>query len=204
MPLFVESGYEMTTAATPGRQALVLLDFQRDFLADDGRMPVARHHVAPVLAAARSAVEQARLRGDLVITVGNEFRRADVVGNLLRRRAAVSGSAGTAWDQRIDVDDALYVPKSAGNAFTNPTLGAALDAHGITRLQIAGLFAKGCVRATARAALRRGLTVEVLGDAVACSSDRSRDRALRHLGDRGAHVTVTGHAAPDGRSPRRR
>ena len=204
MPLFVESGYEMTTAARPGRQALVLLDFQRDFLADDGRMPVARHHVAPVLAAARCAVEQARLRGDLIIRVGNEFRREDIVGNLLRRRAAVSGSAGTAWDERIDVDDALYVPKSAGSAFTNPALGAALDARGITHLQIAGLFAKGCVRATARAALRRGLTVEVLGDAVACSSDRSRDRALRLLRDRGARVTATSHAAVDGRSPQGR
>jgi nicotinamidase-related amidase len=177
------------------------LDFQRDFLADDGRVPVARHHVAPVLGAARRAVEQAQLRGDLVIKVGNEFRRGDVIGNLLRRRAAVCGSDGAAWDERIDVDGALYVPKSAGNAFTNPALGAALDAQGITHLLIAGLFAKGCVRATTTAALRRGLAVDVLGDAVACSSDRSRDRALRRLRDRGARVTVTDHAAADGRSP---
>ena len=187
----------MTEAAKPDRRALVLLDFQRDFLADDGRMPVARHHVAPVLAAARSAVDRARLRGDLIITVGNEFRRGDVVGNLLRRRAAVSGSAGTAWDDRIDVEEALYVPKSAGSGFSNPALGAALDARGITHLQIAGLFAKGCVRATARAALRRGLTVEVLGDAVACSSDRSRERALARLAERGVQVTAVGRAGEE-------
>jgi nicotinamidase-related amidase len=180
------------------------LDFQRDFLADDGRMPVARQHVAPVLAAARCAVDQARLRGDLIVKVGNEFRRGDIVGNLLRRRAAVSGSAGTVWDDRIDVEDALYVPKSAGSAFTNPALGAALDARGIRHLLVAGLFAKGCVRATAEAALRRGLTVEVLGDAVACSSDRSRDRALRLLADGGAHVTASRHVTVDGRSPQGR
>ena len=34
---------------------LLLIDFQRDFLADDGRMPVARSQVAPVLAAALAA-----------------------------------------------------------------------------------------------------------------------------------------------------
>jgi nicotinamidase-related amidase len=186
----------MTTAAEPCRRALIVLDFQRDFLADDGRMPVARHHVGPVLAATRCAVDQARLRGDLIVTVGNEFDRRDIVGNLLRRRAAVAGSAGTAWDDRIDLEDALYVPKSAGSAFTNPALGAALDARGIQHLTVAGLFAKGCVRATAEAALRRGLTVEVLGDAVACSSDRSRERALRRLAARGAHVTVADHATP--------
>jgi nicotinamidase-related amidase len=194
----------MTAAAKPDRRALVLLDFQRDFLADDGRMPVARHHVAPVLAATRCAVDQARLRGDLIVKVGNEFRRGDVIGNLLRRRAAVSGSAGTAWDDRVDVEDALYVPKSAGSGFSNPALGTALDAQGIRHLMIAGLFAKGCVRATAEAALRRGLTVEILGEAVACSSDRNRDRALRLLARGGAHITATGHVTVDGRSPHER
>ena len=194
----------MTTAPEPDRRALVLLDFQRDFLADDGRMPVARHHVAPVLAATRCAVDEARLRGDLIVTVGNEFRRGDVIGNLLRRRAAVWGSAGTAWDDRIDVEDALYVPKSAGSAFSNPALGTALDGRGIKHLVIAGVFARGCVRATAEAALRRGLTVEILGDAVACSSDRSRDRALRLLADGGAYVSATSHGTVDGRSPHER
>ena len=194
----------MTTAPEPDRRALVLLDFQRDFLADDGRMPVARHHVAPVLAATRCAVDEARLRGDLIVKVGNEFRRGDVIGNLLRRRAAVSGSAGTTWDDRIDVEDALYVPKSAGSAFSNPALGTALDGRGIKHLVIAGVFARGCVRATAEAALRRGLTVEILGDAVACSSDRSRDRALRLLADGGAYVSATSHGTVDGRSPHER
>ena len=192
----------MSTVETPGRRALILLDFQRDFLADDGRMPVARHHVAPVLAAARRATDRAQRRGDLVVKVGNEFRRRDVVGNLLRRRAAVAGSAGTAWDDRIDLDGALYVPKSAGSAFTNPTLAAVLDAHGVRHVTIAGLFAKGCVRATAEAGLGRGLTVEVLGDAVACSSDRSRDRALARLAHRGVRVTAVGHVTADGRRPR--
>jgi nicotinamidase-related amidase len=191
----------MTTAEQTGPRALLLLDFQRDFLADDGRMPVAREHVAPVLAAARRAADRALLGGDLVVTVGNEFRRSDVIGNLLRRRAAIAGSPGTAWDERIDVDGALYVPKAAGNAFTNPALGAELEARGIRHVTIAGLYAKGCVRATAQAALRRGLTVEVLGDAVACSSDRSRQRALARLTDRGVRVSTTGAATTDGRTP---
>jgi nicotinamidase-related amidase len=186
----------------PRARALLLLDFQRDFLADDGRMPVARVHVAPVLAAARRAAEQALLSGDLVVKVGNEFRRSDIIGNLLRRRAAIVDSAGTAWDERIDVDRALYVPKSAASAFTNPALGAALEERDIRHLMIAGLFARGCVRATARAALRRGLTVEVLGDAVACSSDRSRERALGRLARSGVHVTTVGEATMRGRSAR--
>ena len=44
------------TADTPprARRALLLIDFQRDFLAGDGRMPVARNQVGPVLAARES------------------------------------------------------------------------------------------------------------------------------------------------------
>jgi nicotinamidase-related amidase len=85
------------------------------------------------------------------------------------------------------------VPKSAGSAFTTPALGAALEAHRVRCVTIAGLFAKGCVRATAVAALRRGLVEEVLRDAVACSSDWSRDRALGRLTEGGARVTAVGH-----------
>jgi nicotinamidase-related amidase len=194
----------MTAAEESGPRALLLLDFQRDFLADDGRMPVARGHVTPVLAAARRAADQAVLAGDLVVKVGNEFRRRDVIGNQVRRRAAVAGSAGTAWDERIDVDVAIYVPKAAASAFTNPALTAALEERGIRHVTIAGLFAKGCVRATAQAALRRGLTVEVLGDAVACSSDKSRERALTRLADRGVHVTTVGAGTGDRRGARGR
>lgn len=171
-----------------GGRALILLDFQHDFLAAAGRLPVARHQVDPVLAAARLAVDQARQRGDLIIKVGNEFRRADVLGNLFRRRAAIAGSPGTIWDHRIDVDEALYVPKSAGSAFTNPELQSALRDRDIRTVTIAGLFAKGCVKATAEGALRRGYAVELLKDAIACSSDRSRARVLERLSGQGAKL----------------
>ncbi|MDQ0118441.1 nicotinamidase-related amidase [Pseudarthrobacter defluvii] len=180
---------DRTDPKAPTSRALILLDFQHDFLANDGRLPVARHHVDPVLAAARLAVDQARDRGDLIIKVGNEFRRQDVLGNLFRRRAAVAGSPGTAWDHRINVDGALYVPKSAGSAFTNPALEAALQACGVRTVAIAGLFAKGCVYATAAAALRRGYAVELLQDAIACSSDRSRAQSLERLSGQGATLT---------------
>lgn len=178
------------TRPNPGR-ALLLIDFQRDFLDDAGRMPVARHHVAPVLAATRRAIADARRHGDLIVRIGNEFRPRDVVGNLLRRRAAIAGSPGAAWDPRVDAGEAPYVPKSAGSAFTNPALDRILAGHGVGRLTVAGLFAQACVTATVRSALGRGLTVGVLTDAVACSSDASRTKALGRLADHGALLLTT-------------
>ena len=93
-----------------------------------------------------------------------------------RRSRAPQGPHGT------DPDGALYVRKSAGSAFTNPALGAALEAHRV------------------RCALRRGLVEEVLREAVAWSSDRSRDRALGRLTEGGARVTAAGHGRARDRS----
>jgi nicotinamidase-related amidase len=110
-------------------RALLLVDFQLDFLSDEGRMPVDRAQVLPVLAATRTAVEEAQRRGDLIIKIGNEFRRSALVMNLLRRSAAIVGSPGAAWDERFDVPGVPYLPKWKGDAFCNPELNAMLVEH---------------------------------------------------------------------------
>lgn len=90
----------MTTSAIsepPDDGALMLIDFQADFLDDDGRMPVARAHVAPMIAASADAVALFKQCGRPVVAVGNEFRRSDVVMNMLRRYASVEGTPGARW-----------------------------------------------------------------------------------------------------------
>jgi nicotinamidase-related amidase len=170
------------------RRALLLIDFQDDFLSDDGRMPVARDQVEPVLVATRAAIAQSQARGDLIIQIGNEFRPHDLVGNLMRRGAAVSGSPGTRWDSRFAAPGAVYVAKWKSDAFCNPALEKLLREHRIEDVIVAGLYARACVAATTRAALARGFQVHVLGDAVACRSGMSRDAALERLRRHGAQI----------------
>jgi nicotinamidase-related amidase len=177
------------------RRALLLLDFQDDFLASDGRMPVARDQVEPVLVATRAAIAQAQARGDLIIQIGNEFRPRDVVGNLMRRGAAVSGSPGTRWDPRFAAPGAVCAAKWKSDAFCNPALEKLLREHRIQDVIVAGLYARACVAATAKAALAHGFQVHVLGDAVACRSDTSREVALGRLRRRGARI-VRGSSYP--------
>lgn len=152
-------------------------------------MPVARHQVEPVLAAAREALEAARRERIPLIAVGNEFRRSDRLGNFFRRYAAMAGSPGAAWDDRLPIPDAAYIPKWKSDAFTNPALERRLQEMGTEEVILAGLFARGCLAATAMSALARCLRVRILAPAVACSSDRSREAALRRLADAGAVIT---------------
>ena len=169
-------------------QALLLIDFQDDFLADNGRMPVARDQVGPVLAATRAAIAQAQARGDLIVQIGNEFKPHDLAGNLARRGAAIAGRPGTRWDPRFAAPDAVYVAKWKSDAFCNPALEKLLREHRIQEIAVAGLYAGACVAATAKAALARGFAVHVLGDAVACRSDASREAALGRIRGFGAQV----------------
>jgi nicotinamidase-related amidase len=174
------------TCAPTAQSALVLLDLQFDFLDDRGRMPVCRDHVDPVLAAARRAIDRFRAADRPVVAIGNEFRPSDRLMNLLRRHASIAGSPGAAWDPRVPREGLVYFPKWATSAFVNPQFEAWLRDNRIRKLVLGGLRADACVSATARAALAKGFEVQLLTDAIACTSDRTRARALERLAARGA------------------
>ena len=180
----------MNIAADPvaDRRALLLIDFQRDFVEPTGRMPAAQNQIPAALAAASRALGQAKANGYLVVMIGNEFSPRDYVMNLLRRHAAIAGSEGARWSERLSVEGASYFPKWAGSAFINPELDNWLRANGVTTLMLSGLMARACVTATANDALRKGYAVHILADAVACYSDTSRQRALKRLKSRGARL----------------
>jgi len=178
----------MSDATDHGRWALLLIDFQEDFLAAAGRMPVDQGQVRPVIEAAQHAVDEAQRNGDLIVKIGNEFRPSDVIGNVFRHHAAMKDSPGAAWDARIDPLGAPYVPKWKSDAFCNPDLTALLQEARVGQLRLAGLFAKACVSATAKGAHKRGFTVQVIGDATACSSNKSRQSALDKLRRQGILV----------------
>ncbi len=176
-------------ATSTSGNALMLVDFQRDFLDLNGRMPVADHQIEPVLEAANAAVARARAAGWPIVKIGNAFRPQDRLMNLLRRNASIQGSAGAEWDARLPVPDAIYFEKWTSSAFINPALAQWLSEHQVTTIHIAGLFARACVSATARAALAAGFNVHLVADAIACSSDRSRRRALKSLEKKGMPLT---------------
>ena len=186
---------EVTHAAITGRsrirhrRALLLLDFQDDFLNRNGRMPVADQQVQPVLSAARQAMINAAQDGDLVVAIANEFKRNTHISNFFRRHASIKGSPGSHWSSELPLGDIPYFPKWRRSAFVNPQFGSWLHDHHIGTVALAGLMAKACVTATAKDALARGLRVELISGAIACVSDKSRDLALARLARQGA-VTI--------------
>ena len=171
-----------------GPTAVVLLDLQRDFLEDHGRMPIERTQVEPLLRHASDVVAEARARGLPVVRIHNAFSRADVVGNLSRGGAAVEGSEGAEADPRVPAGEDARFDKQWPDAFTNPDVDAWVRDHRVRRLVIVGVFADQCVEATARAARHRLLEVSVVREGVGAGSGEARDRALARLAAVGVEV----------------
>lgn len=169
--------------------ALIVLDLQRDFLEEGGRMVIAAQQVAPVLGVANGLIDDAVAKGVPVVYVVNAFPRSQHILNFFRHGAAVAGTPGAEVNPRVHrAPDAASFPKERGDAFSNPNLDPFLQKNGVRHLVIVGVFAPACVRATAHGALGRGYRVTVVSDGVGAASERARDRALARIASDGAVV----------------
>ena len=168
--------------------ALLLVDLQIDFLAVDGRLPVGAANAGRVIAVANRMAALFEEQQWPIIVIANQFKRSDALGNFFRRYAAMEGTEGGNIDPRVLVHDARSFSKAKSSAFTNPDLADHLKAALIDRVVICGVYAEGCVRATAFDALRAGLETMVISDAVASKRTATYKWALTHMRKRGIRV----------------
>jgi nicotinamidase-related amidase len=170
------------------KTAVLAVDLQRDFLADDARMPIAAPQVDPLLRASNAVLDVAHQRGWRVVTIGNEFPPGDWLRNLIQHGAAIRGSRGAEIDPRVRRVSDAYFAKDRRDAFTNPALDAWLRAEQVNHLVVLGVMANACVRATALGARNRGYRVTLVRDAVGAPTDQVRDSVLASLARAGAEV----------------
>ena len=175
------------------RTAVLLMDLQVDFLdTQRGRMPVGEEGATRVIAAARSVLSGRALPGAVPIAVVNAFPRSQRLLNFFRKNAAVVGTSGAEIDPRIDLPTGTPVfAKAEANAFSNPELHKYLQSRAISRLYVVGVFAEGCVRATAIGAEALGYTVVVPIEAIATNAGWKLAFAKRSMQKHGVHVQST-------------
>jgi nicotinamidase-related amidase len=156
--------------------AALLMDLQVDFLARSGaRMPVDAADADRIIDTANDVLAGRALASSLPVLVLNRFPATDRLANFFRHGVAIAGSIGAQLDDRVLAGPSVRVfPKQRSSAFTNPELDAYLRCNGIRQLYVFGVFAEGCVRATAPDAMRHGYRVVVPIDAIGSNSVMKR------------------------------
>ncbi|SFA87112.1 Nicotinamidase-related amidase [Bacillus sp. cl95] len=168
--------------------ALLVLDMQKDFISENGKFLVAKHQIEPMLEKVNSLIKHAKSHHTPVVYVGNEFRKSQFISNFFRSHAATKGEQGAELDQRLNVINNIYFSKHKGDALSNKKLVSYLHSLQIREVIIVGVYAEGCVLATAKGCLRNDFSVVVISDAVAGASDQKKKASLLKLSSLGVNV----------------
>ena len=179
----------------PRRTALLVIDLQIDFLAEDGYFARKGYDPAPlraILPAVNAVISAARGAGCPILHTrqGHRADGADLTdyGRWRRRRAGLEGtevllrsSPGFQIVPEIAVhpDDAI-VDKTANGAFTYTDLEQILQAKAVTHLLFAGCTTDVCVHTTLREAVDRNYQCLLIEDACA-SGDPFAHEAAVHM-----------------------
>ena len=171
--------------------ALVLLNYQGDYLRADGRMPVAQDQVGGLIKATNRMIAAMRQRPMPVIYTINEFSPFEPVSDMGQNFSAMRFESGSALDKRINYLGGVYFSNQEWDAFANPQFDKHLQLIGADHLVLAGTYPERSMLETAREAKRRGYTVTVISDAVASSDAQKRDAALQALKDAGVEIKTS-------------
>jgi maleamate amidohydrolase len=169
--------------------ALLVLDIQKDFIGNEARMSVEKHQIEPMLEKVNTIIDQFNSHGIPVVYIGNEFEPHQWIANFFRKNSAIKGSEGAELDERLLIVNDLYFSKNKANALSNDELVSYLNANSVKHIVIVGLFAEGCVTATALNSKIKNFTVTVVSDAVASLNDKRRGKALNALSSKGVNIT---------------
>lgn len=184
----------------PAHTALVIIDVQNDFCADDGVMALEGADVAASQAMADRLpplISAARAAGVLVVFVRNVYSTehnyylSDVwleqaarvrAGSYTKRPMCEPDSWGGDFygDVRPEPGDPV-VTKHRFNGFINTDLDTILRAHGVRTMVFTGVATNVCVESTARDGFMRDYYVVFTEDGTATYAEEDHRAALRNI-----------------------
>lgn len=176
-----------------GRCALVVVDMQNDFCAEDGYIAKLLGRDMAVFRSVAAGVEQAlaaaRAAGVPVVWLAARYEDDLVTAAMLRHKreraiaatCCVRGTWGYDW---FGVRPAAGEPafeKHCFSGFGNPAFAAALDGLGVDTLLFTGVQTNVCVESTLRDAHTRGFHVALVEQAVGSHSPELHAATLANV-----------------------
>jgi nicotinamidase-related amidase len=172
----------------PGRTALLLIDYQNDFLHQDGwyaRSGIDISHMQRVIEPTRRLVEAARGEDVPVIWTRHGSRDERDAGTFLQLRPFLreGGLRQGTWgydiyDSLTPADDDWFVEKTRLSAFFNTNLEVILRGLGTETLLVAGVLTNQCIAATSKDASFRDFKPIVVAECTGTTLPHLHEPAL--------------------------
>jgi nicotinamidase-related amidase len=193
-------------AFAPERAALLVIDMQRDFIAEGGIAAVSGENVAATQAIVpnvRRVLQAAREHGLLVVHTreGHEPDLSDLHPAKQERSTAAGGEIGAKGtlgrflvrgerghdfvDELRPSEGELVIDKSGFGAFHATDLRERLAIRGITHLLVTGVTTQCCVFSTLREAVDRGYYCLTIADGTAAFDPYLHEATMRMIASEG-------------------
>jgi ureidoacrylate peracid hydrolase len=189
-------GGDIAQLAAPSQTAVLVVDMQNDFVADDGRVGRSGVDMNPLQLAAKSInrlITSARQSGVpifyIVVEHGHEVDLAPYQARYERRDMTPDDTichAGT-WGAQLyegllpPEKGELRLVKHGYDAFQNPALESALHESNIQTVIVTGVVTELCVRATVASAFERGFFALVPRECTASTEPEPAHAALQSM-----------------------
>lgn len=179
----------------PGHTAVLVIDVQRDFCAEDGVMSrvfgLDLRSIRAAVPALNVVIAGARRAGIPVVWIREVFAPARmrdnhrlIHGDEESLRLIREGSAGVDWYAGVvgPNPDETVITKWNYDAFEGPELRRWLDDHDIRTVVLGGFTTNVCVETTGRHAYLLGYYVVTLADCTGAPDPAEHEAALHNLG----------------------
>jgi nicotinamidase-related amidase len=195
-PISIQCRDDRVYRFSPARCALLVIDLQREFFADEAgecvdAMRAILPRVAGVLALARRLgcqVIHTRESYRVDMSDVHAYRRSlDYVGKPAPLgRFCILGEPGHEFEPQVQpLPGETVIDKASFGAFYNTTLDDMLRADGIEQLILCGVTTQCCVHSTLREAVDRGYWCLTLADCCAASEAGLHEAALQLIAGEG-------------------
>ena len=145
------------------KKALVVIDMQNDYLWDK-RKPMFSYDSKNLTDSVNSAIAEYKAKGWDVIYIAQMF--PNIITNKWFIGFSIKGTEGAELYSGLDKVSDLYFEKNLPDTFTSKKFSKYVEAQGYKEIALCGLDECGCVGATAKGAVRRGIKTYMLTDSI--------------------------------------
>ena len=185
-------GNKIASYANP-QKAVFVIDIQEDFTGTTAKPPFPYKDSEKLIATVNMITEAASRKNIPVVYIRQEIDGlvGRMLSNLFAGGMAVKGNPGTEIDKRVTLVSGNIYPKPRSDAFSNPKLEEFLIDHQVNELYLVGLDAAGCVHNTAKGALNRGYTVNIITDAIVLREEAKWEELLKQYQKEGITLMLS-------------